>query len=90
MVSGGRHEHARDEREVRVWPSTYTTPILVTRWLVLDGGTVRAGDIVVEVEDQKATMELECEADSVLRHLVPAEAEVEEMQLLGRIEPTKW
>jgi pyruvate dehydrogenase E2 component (dihydrolipoamide acetyltransferase) len=45
----------------------------VARWLRREGDPVRAGDIILEVETDKATMEIEAEAEGVLaRILVPA------------------
>jgi len=39
----------------------------VSRWLVEDGAAVRAGQLVVEVETDKATVEIEAQAAGVLR-----------------------
>jgi pyruvate dehydrogenase E2 component (dihydrolipoamide acetyltransferase) len=38
----------------------------IVRWLVADGATVAAGDEIVEIETDKATMPFEAEADGVL------------------------
>ena len=51
--------------------SAYT----LVAWLVGDGQTVRAGDAVAEVETSKTNVELVCESDGILHHLVGVEAE---------------
>ena len=44
----------------------------IGRWLVAEGDTVREGDVVAEIETDKATMEYQAYADgTVLRILVP-------------------
>lgn len=45
---------------------------VVVRWLAEDGATVRKGEIVVEVETDKSTVEIEAPADGVLTILVAA------------------
>ena len=47
----------------------------VSRWLVEDGEPVRAGQLLVEVETDKATVEIEAPADGVLR-IVAAEGAI--------------
>ena len=47
----------------------------VSRWLVEDGAEVAAGQLVVEVETDKATVEIEAPGDGRLR-IVAAEGEI--------------
>ena len=47
----------------------------VCRWIVADGETVTAGQPIVEVETDKATIEIEAPADGVVR-IVAAEGEI--------------
>ncbi|MBV9802593.1 MAG: 2-oxo acid dehydrogenase subunit E2 [Solirubrobacterales bacterium] len=42
----------------------------IVRWLKVHGGAVRAGEAIVEIETDKATMEYEAEADGVLEIVV--------------------
>ncbi|MCP4561624.1 MAG: 2-oxo acid dehydrogenase subunit E2 [Bosea sp.] len=47
----------------------------LARWLKAEGDTVKIGDVIAEIETDKATLELEASADGVLRRiLVPAGA----------------
>ena len=41
----------------------------VLRWLVSDGDAVEKGDVLVEIETDKATIEVESPADGILRIL---------------------
>ena len=44
----------------------------LTRWLVRDGDAVRAGDVLAEIETDKASMELEAAGDGVVSRIVIA------------------
>ncbi len=48
---------------------------VIASWLVKEGDKVQSGDILAEVETDKATMELESYEDGVLLHIGPAEKE---------------
>ncbi len=48
---------------------------VIAAWLVKEGDTVKSGDILAEVETDKATMELESYEDGVLLHIGPKEQE---------------
>ena len=42
----------------------------VAEWRIPDGGTVKAGEIVYRLETEKIEMEVEAEADGIVRHAV--------------------
>ncbi|MGI9544652.1 MAG: biotin/lipoyl-containing protein, partial [Cyclobacteriaceae bacterium] len=48
---------------------------VIASWLVKEGDTVKSGDILAEVETDKATMELESYEDGVLLHIGVGEKE---------------
>ena len=48
---------------------------VIAAWLVKEGDTVKSGDILAEVETDKATMELESYEDGVLLHIGVKEQE---------------
>jgi pyruvate dehydrogenase E2 component (dihydrolipoamide acetyltransferase) len=48
----------------------------IVRWLVKEGARVRRGDPLLEIETDKANMEVEAPADGVLRKLLRGEGEV--------------
>ena len=48
---------------------------VIAAWLVKEGDTVKSGDIIAEVETDKATMELESFEDGVLLHIGAKEKE---------------
>ena len=54
---------------------TNMTEAQVVRWLKGEGEPVAAGDVVVEVETEKAVFEVEAEASGVLRHILAAPGE---------------
>jgi pyruvate dehydrogenase E2 component (dihydrolipoamide acetyltransferase) len=61
---------------------------MVSRWLVGDGESVAAGQPIVELETDKATVEIEAPASGVL-HIVAAEGAVVVVEgLLAEVEPT--
>ena len=45
----------------------------LARWLVSEGDSVRSGDVIAEIETDKATMEVEALDDGVMAKLVVAE-----------------
>ena len=61
----------------------------VLRWLVADGDAVEKGEVLVEIETDKATIEVESPADGILRILaeegaiVPVEGTLAELQAGG-------
>jgi len=57
----------------------------VTRWLVADGEQVRVGQPVVEIETDKATMEVEAPADGTLRRVIDEGAVVAVEATLAQI-----
>jgi pyruvate dehydrogenase E1 component beta subunit len=44
----------------------------LARWLVAEGETVKPGDIIAEIETDKATMELEADEGGIVAHLLVA------------------
>ena len=59
----------------------------VSRWLVADGERVTAGQLVVEVETDKATIEIEAPADGLVRIVASEGAVVAVEGLLAELEP---
>ena len=59
----------------------------VSRWLVEDGAAVAAGQLVVEVETDKATVELEAQSAGVLRIVAAEGAIVAVDGVLAELEP---
>ncbi|MCL6284175.1 acetoin dehydrogenase dihydrolipoyllysine-residue acetyltransferase subunit [Ruegeria sp. 2012CJ41-6] len=49
----------------------------ISRWLVADGEEVSEGQIIFEVENDKAVIEIEASANGIIRELVPEGVEVE-------------
>ncbi len=45
----------------------------LARWLVAEGAAIRAGDIIAEIETDKATMEVEAIEDGILVKILVAE-----------------
>ena len=61
----------------------------LSRWQVQDGDSVEAGQVVLEVETDKATAEMTADVDGVIS-VVVAEGEVVDVgTVLGRIEPAE-
>lgn len=48
---------------------------VVVKWLVKEGDTVKSGDIIAEVETDKATMDFECYSKGTLLHIAVAEGQ---------------
>ena len=59
----------------------------VSRWLVADGERVTAGQLVVEVETDKATIEIEAPADGLVRIVASEGAVVAVEGVLAELEP---
>ena len=57
----------------------------IARWLVADGAVVRAGEVIFEIDNDKAAVEVEAPAPGVLRHLAAEGAEVEVGAEVARI-----
>jgi pyruvate dehydrogenase E2 component (dihydrolipoamide acetyltransferase) len=57
----------------------------VARWIVADGDRVRAGQPIVEIENDKAITEIPAPADGVLRRLVNESAVVPVHAILAEI-----
>ena len=67
--------------------ATEGSDILVKRWLVAVGGQVKRGQALLEVETDKATMEVESVATGVLVETrAPPEARVDVGQVIATIE----
>ena len=47
----------------------------ITRWLKAEGDRVTAGDVIVEVEAEKATQEVEAPVDGVLEAILAVEGD---------------
>lgn len=57
----------------------------IARWLVEDGATVTAGQIIFEIDNDKAAVEVEAPAAGTLRHMAPEGAEVDVGAEVARI-----
>ncbi|HEY4606912.1 MAG TPA: biotin/lipoyl-containing protein, partial [Acidimicrobiia bacterium] len=62
----------------------------LNRWLVKPGDTVHKGQIIAEVETDKAVLEVECWDEGVVTELVmePGPTKLEVGTVLARIDPT--
>src|SRR5690606_37769096 len=49
----------------------------ISRWLVADGQAVTSGQVIFEIDNDKAAVEVEAPADGILHHLVDEGEEVE-------------
>ena len=47
----------------------------IARWLKAEGETVRAGEVVLEVEAEKATQEIEAPVDGTIESVLAAEGD---------------
>ena len=61
----------------------------ITEWKKAEGETVKKGEILLVVETEKITYEVECPADGVLHIVVPVEGEVPVAELIGVIAADK-
>jgi pyruvate/2-oxoglutarate dehydrogenase complex dihydrolipoamide acyltransferase (E2) component len=59
---------------------------VVSTWLVIDGETVRAGQVIGEVMVDKVSSDIVAPADGVVRLLVAEEGTVVQRGLIARIE----
>lgn len=57
----------------------------IARWLVEDGAAVTAGQVIFEIDNDKAAVEVEAPAEGTLRHLAEEGAEVEVGAEVARI-----
>lgn len=57
----------------------------IARWLVEDGATVTAGQVIFEIDNDKAAVEVEAPAPGRLHHLAPEGAEVDVGAEVARI-----
>jgi 2-oxoglutarate dehydrogenase E2 component (dihydrolipoamide succinyltransferase) len=57
----------------------------IARWLIENGGTVRAGQILVEIETGKAHVEIEAAASGRVQILVQAGQVIEPNTVIARI-----
>jgi 2-oxoglutarate dehydrogenase E2 component (dihydrolipoamide succinyltransferase) len=62
------------------------TEATLVRWLKQDGDLVRTDEPLLELESEKASMDVVAEADGRLRIATPAGARVESRAVVGRIE----
>ena len=63
------------------------TSAIITEWRKAVGDRVERGEIILEVEAAKATIEIESPADGILTEiLVQEEEEVPILTVLGRVE----
>ncbi|TDE24020.1 pyruvate dehydrogenase [Nonomuraea mesophila] len=65
--------------------NTNDSAYVLTVWLVRDGGPVRAGEVVAEVETSKTVEELVSEHDGVLTHLTPAGRDIAPGDPIARV-----
>jgi pyruvate dehydrogenase E2 component (dihydrolipoamide acetyltransferase) len=63
----------------------FTVEGKVAQWRVPPGAQVNAGDVVVEVETEKAVQEVIAPAAGILHHVAPPGAVVSEQHLLGYV-----
>lgn len=74
--------------EVKVPPvSISMEEVKVLRWTVSEGDTVRGGDKLVEVETDKALVEIESPGDGVVHIFVPDNVVIEANASLGEVLP---
>src|SRR5690606_39131661 len=73
--------HTRDGRETHPMPIKVLMPALsptmtegtLARWLVKEGDTIESGQVIAEIETDKATMEVEAADEGVLAKIVVPE-----------------
>lgn len=59
---------------------------VVTRWFVADGESVRAGQLVAEVQVDKVDAEVVAPVGGVLRVLVPEDGTAQQGTAIGRVD----
>lgn len=57
----------------------------ISRWVVEDGATVEVGQVLFEIDNDKAAVEVEAETAGVIRHLVGAESEIDVGDFVAKI-----
>lgn len=57
----------------------------ISRWLAADGATVSEGQVVFEIDNDKAAVEVEAESAGIIRHLVDIDREVGVGEPVARI-----
>ena len=58
----------------------------VSAWLVDDGARVGVGQVICEIETDKAVQEILADADGILLRVVPVDTVVAAGEVIGRIE----
>ena len=58
---------------------------VVDEWYIADGGAVNKGDLLYRLETEKVQLEVDAEADGIVRHLVPAGVTCEPGDVVGYI-----
>jgi pyruvate dehydrogenase E2 component (dihydrolipoamide acetyltransferase) len=57
----------------------------VAEWYIPDGGEVRTGDMLYSMETEKITLDVDAEADGVVKHLVDTGVVCDPGQVVGYI-----
>ncbi len=66
-----------------------TVEVDVIKWRVAAGDKVKAGQVLVEIESEKATMEMEAEVSGTVIEILVPDGEVTKVgTIVCRIEPT--
>ncbi len=66
-----------------------TVEVDVIKWHVAAGDKVKAGQVLVEIESEKATMEMEAEVSGTVIEILVPDGEVTKVgTIVCRIEPT--
>jgi pyruvate/2-oxoglutarate dehydrogenase complex dihydrolipoamide acyltransferase (E2) component len=69
--------------EIRL-PDDLPAPLVLARWSVADGGRVKAGERICELETERASMDLEASGDGMVWHVVRAGTSLTPGQVFGR------
>jgi pyruvate/2-oxoglutarate dehydrogenase complex dihydrolipoamide acyltransferase (E2) component len=72
--------------EIRL-PERLAGPVALARWYVADGGRVKAGERICELETVRASMDLEASGDGMVWHIVRAGTSLTPGQIVGRFVP---
>ena len=76
-----------DPYDIRMPVAGPVTTILLARWIVPDGGPVKKGEPICELETDKATTELPAPITVVLRHVAAAGSAIAPGKCIARITP---
>jgi pyruvate dehydrogenase E2 component (dihydrolipoamide acetyltransferase) len=57
----------------------------LTKWVVPEGGEVKRGEVLFEMETEKVQMEVEAEADGILRRLVAEDTKLKPGDIVGAL-----